>query len=558
MSDFAINNSVPFSIKAYEIGEQVGYKVVPGEKEGYERCCSGAESCMLALKDRELVVYDIRRHTGFIVKNVKVNKFRLEYDEERLGWLKTFDNGSTDFEEHEYEYELSDVIKFSEDLLSKRWFPKDFVKGMAESMGKTLEELKEAEFAKEDSIKIKINETKEEEHKESSPEESGALAITTCVLPPMVDPAIASVTKINDNSKEEIKESSPHEADDSLRSKLAGAYVESAEEAYKKNYNLTPEEWNDEMAWQDSSDISSDESDGQFPEPENLDSDINEMFPADAYNKLQTLRTLEQNATRLSVLEDWKSKVQSEIQRKVVSSDITLSSLAILEEWKKKTESDLIAITSRIDVLENGNVAEETVEKIKEEADYERDELAKSRPYVEDMMYLSRFFRVGVRRDNRIELTRPDLCEFSKVSASINDGVGLRVDSYVHEDMHIAEMSGAIVVVISARDNPQFFISMNKEEKELYGQCSETFNEFNRNDFRFHSDAYCKIGHWKVKREQKLAASLPECSECHRSFYELKNKLKIPVQVHHINDDSYARIFKEKLEDLEVLCKECH
>jgi len=518
LSDFAINNSVPFSIKAYEIGEQVGYKVVPGEKEGYERCCSGAESCMLALKDRELVVYDIRRHTGFIVKNVKVNKFRLEYDEERLGWLKTFDNGSTDFEEHEYEYELSDVIKFSEDLLSKRWFPKDFVKGMAESMGKTLEELKEAEFAKEDSIKIKINETKEEEHKESSPEEW----------------------------------------DDSLRSKLAGAYVESAEEAYKKNYNLTPEEWNDEMAWQDSSDISSDESDGQFPEPENLDSDINEMFPADAYNKLQTLRTLEQNATRLSVLEDWKSKVQSEIQRKVVSSDITLSSLAILEEWKKKTESDLIAITSRIDVLENGNVAEETVEKIKEEADYERDELAKSRPYVEDMMYLSRFFRVGVRRDNRIELTRPDLCEFSKVSASINDGVGLRVDSYVHEDMHIAEMSGAIVVVISARDNPQFFISMNKEEKELYGQCSETFNEFNRNDFRFHSDAYCKIGHWKVKREQKLAASLPECSECHRSFYELKNKLKIPVQVHHINDDSYARIFKEKLEDLEVLCKECH
>ncbi len=101
----------------------VGYKVVQGEKEGYERCCSGAESCMRALKDRGLVDFDIRRHTGFIVKNVKVGRTETNYTEnlvvsEPPRWLKRFDNHSNDFKEHEYEYELSDVIKFNKDLLS--------------------------------------------------------------------------------------------------------------------------------------------------------------------------------------------------------------------------------------------------------------------------------------------------------------------------------------------------------------------------------------------------------------------------------------------------------
>lgn len=428
MRDFAINNGLPFSIKAYEIGDLVGYKVVPGEKEGYERCCSGAESCMRMLKDRDLLDFDIRRHTGFIVKNVKVFfDDECEFaksDEGILRWLKLFDNGSTDFEDHEYEYELGDVIKFNKDLLSS-----------------------------EKPVGIKI--------------------------------------KINDISKEEIKES-------------------------------TPEEWNDEMVWKDYADDGARmPMEDEFHQPENLDSVTNEIFPVADYDNLQTLRSLEQNSTRLTALEYWKSTV----------------------------ESELVALLSRIDVLDNGNVAEE-------KADCECYELAKSRPYVLSMMYLSRFFQSGVRKDNKIIATKPHLCEFSKVSTAINNNVALRVDSFQHKDIHIAEMSGAIVVALSARDNPQFFVSMNKEEKELYNQCAEMFNEFNKNDFQFHSDAYCQTSHWKIKRAQKILASPPGCSECHRHVDELF--LKIPIQVHHINDASYSRIFRENLEDLEVLCKECH
>lgn len=393
--------------------------MVPGEKEGYEPCCSGAESCMQALKDRMLVDYDVRRHTGFIVTNVK------SADIIGVEWLKT----------GKPQYELDEVIKFDKELLSHesqsadKWCPEDFVNGMLSSMGKTLEELKELEHAKGDSIKIKIN---DEEPKESSNDEMAS-----------------------------------------------------------------PEAW---------------ENNAEFIEE---------------YDKISYASIVDR--------------------------------LATLEDWKAQTQSHLITLSSRINVLE---LAEVKVDKVKDEADYECDELAKSRPYVEDMMYLSRFFRVGVRRDNKVELTRPDLVEFSKVSASINNNVALRVDSFKHEDIHIAEMSGAIVVVLSARDNPKFFGSMNKEEMELFTRCSEMFSEFDRNDFNFHSDAYCKTGHWKIKREQKLAASSPECNGCYRSFDELKERgeteFGIPIQVHHINDKSYSRIFRESLEDLEVLCKECH
>ncbi len=398
LSDFASNNSLPFSIKAHQIGQQVGYKVTPGEKEGYEPSCSGTESCMQALRERSIIDYDVRRYTGFIVKNVKIAR-----DSEI--WMK----------DEEYEYQLDEVIKFDKGMLlpetqATEWIPEDFAKDIAATvLGKTVEELKEEKPAKEKSIKIKINEI----------------------------------------------------------------------------------------------------SDGL----------------------------------------DAESEV-SQKRREAVSSDIILSSLATLEEWRKQAESELIKLSSRIDQLENA--------KMPEEAGLEADiELSVSRDLIWDMMYLGRFFRTGVRRDNNIVAKRPEWQEFTRISRAINGGVGLIIDSYQHENMHVAEMSSAIVVVLNARDYPKYFISMNQEETELYTQCSEMFNEFDINDYNFNSKGYCETSHWKIKREQKFAASPLECSKCHRSFDNLK-ELNIPIQVHHKSYDTYSRIFHENLDDLVILCKDCH
>lgn len=377
LRDFASNNSLPFSIKANEIGEQVGYKVVPGEKEGYEPCCSGAESCMRALRDRMLVDYDIRRHTGFIITNITSDtKYPFIY------------------RESDDQYNLDEVIKFSKEVLLTE-----------EERG-----FGEEELVKENSVKIKINETSEKEPQEVQ-------------VPPGFD-----------------------------------------------------------------------------------------IIKASEYNS---------------------------------------SRLVVLEDWKLEAESELIMLASRIDMLENEDVA---VEKVGIEASKkELDELSMSRLFVLEMMYLSRFFRVGVRKDNKLAATKPDLVDFSKNSAAINNGVALRVDDFKHKDIHVAEMSGAIVVLQTSTYS-KYFISMNQEEKELFNQCSEMFSEFDINDFIFHPDSYCETSHWKIKREQKFAASPPECNKCHRSFFDL-NKLGIPIQVHHV---SYSRIFRENLDDLVVLCKECH
>lgn len=403
LRDFASNNSLPFSIKAHQIGEQVGYKVTPGEKEGYEACCSGAESCMQALKERNLLDYDTRRHTGFIVKNITSDtKYPFIY------------------REGDDQYNLDEVTKFNKELLSSenqsvdKWLPEDFAKDTATAvLGKTVGELKEEKLAEEGSVKIKINGTEE----------------------------------------------------------------------VSQEFQLS--------------------------------------------SGFEIIKASENNSSRLAVLEDWRREVKSE----------------------------LFVLASRIDVLENENVA---VEKAEVEASKkELDELSMSRLFVLEMMYLSRFFRVGVRKDDKLAATKPDLIEFSKISASINNGVALRVDSFKHKDIHSAEMSGAIVVLQTSTYS-KYFISMNQEEKELFSQCSEMFSEFDINDFTFNSESYCETSHWNIKREQKLTASPSECSECHRSFDELKGQFGIPIQIHHISAESYSRIFRENLDDLVVLCKECH
>ena len=425
LRDFARNNSLPFSIKAYEIGEQVGYKVTPGEKEGYEPYCSGAESCMQALRGRRSIVYDVRRHTGFIVKNIKTYSGRPAKCWHRVGdkvegnyeWMKTVVNPIT-----HYEYELDTVIKFNKELLDK-WIPEeDFAKDCAEAPGKTIEELKEEKLAIENSVKIKINEI----------DQSGGKPKDILV---------------------------------------------------------------------------------DAPEPTRL----------------------------VTISREWKSQVESR--------------LMIIEDWKSKVEPELIVLRSRIDRELDEDKEEREVDSA--ELGKEQEELSKSRDLVWSMMDLSRFFRAGVRKDNNIVAKKPDLQEFSRISGAINGGAELRIDSFKHNDIHVAEMCGAIVVVLSARDNPKFFVSMNKEEKELYNHCSKMFTEFDLNDFQFHSDSYCLTSYWNIKREQKFAASPPECSGCHRSFDELKRSGRI-IQVHHISYDSYARIFRENLEDLAVLCKECH
>jgi 5-methylcytosine-specific restriction endonuclease McrA len=55
---------------------------------------------------------------------------------------------------------------------------------------------------------------------------------------------------------------------------------------------------------------------------------------------------------------------------------------------------------------------------------------------------------------------------------------------------------------------------------------------------------------WKKVRYAKLIESEFRCERCERSYDQ-----GIRLEVHH---KTYARVFHEALEDLEVLCNECH
>lgn len=59
-------------------------------------------------------------------------------------------------------------------------------------------------------------------------------------------------------------------------------------------------------------------------------------------------------------------------------------------------------------------------------------------------------------------------------------------------------------------------------------------------------DIYLQTDHWVSLRERKLKQSGYQCERCKRED---------TLQVHH---KTYERRGKEKLEDLEVLCDECH
>lgn len=57
---------------------------------------------------------------------------------------------------------------------------------------------------------------------------------------------------------------------------------------------------------------------------------------------------------------------------------------------------------------------------------------------------------------------------------------------------------------------------------------------------------YLQTEHWRVLREHKLLTVDNRCQLCYNEWN---------LQVHH---RTYERLGNEKLEDLTVLCKECH
>ena len=57
---------------------------------------------------------------------------------------------------------------------------------------------------------------------------------------------------------------------------------------------------------------------------------------------------------------------------------------------------------------------------------------------------------------------------------------------------------------------------------------------------------YLRSPQWAIKREKVLRRDGYKCTQCGS---------KRSLQVHH---KTYARIYKEKLEDLVTLCKKCH
>lgn len=58
--------------------------------------------------------------------------------------------------------------------------------------------------------------------------------------------------------------------------------------------------------------------------------------------------------------------------------------------------------------------------------------------------------------------------------------------------------------------------------------------------------AYLESEHWQELRQQVIERDGWHCRRCHRPDY---------VQVHHL---TYARLGRERLDDLVSLCKDCH
>ena len=57
---------------------------------------------------------------------------------------------------------------------------------------------------------------------------------------------------------------------------------------------------------------------------------------------------------------------------------------------------------------------------------------------------------------------------------------------------------------------------------------------------------YLHTKRWRRKRKEAIKEKGAVCEDCGRKF---------KLQIHH---KTYKNIFREKLSDLEILCKECH
>jgi len=69
-----------------------------------------------------------------------------------------------------------------------------------------------------------------------------------------------------------------------------------------------------------------------------------------------------------------------------------------------------------------------------------------------------------------------------------------------------------------------------------------------KDDGDFYSE-YLRSPKWSLKRKQALAQAGEKCERCGQS------KWTVRLEVHHL---TYERLGHEDLNDLQVLCKECH
>jgi 5-methylcytosine-specific restriction endonuclease McrA len=73
-------------------------------------------------------------------------------------------------------------------------------------------------------------------------------------------------------------------------------------------------------------------------------------------------------------------------------------------------------------------------------------------------------------------------------------------------------------------------------------------------DRRFwYREFYLRSRHWRAIRREKLEKAGYRCERCRLPLFVKEERLV--MDVHHL---TYERLFHERLDDLQVLCRHCH
>lgn len=84
-------------------------------------------------------------------------------------------------------------------------------------------------------------------------------------------------------------------------------------------------------------------------------------------------------------------------------------------------------------------------------------------------------------------------------------------------------------------------------DEEWQKMCDEVFNEYKAMpNGKKKYQAYLQSQDWELKREEIYDRSCGVCERCYRYLGK---------EVHHL---TYARLYNERLEDLQHLCSDCH